>query len=135
MGTNRNDAVTASAHSLPLPVRLMNLAGKGARLIGLQPIRLSVDSLLENASAKTGLTDFGGDEFREPLGLLIESLEGEAKLSLLGRLVARGDLLRTLENRLPSSRSRPRSSSSARRGPERPSFTTCSPWIPISGCR
>ncbi len=92
--------MTASAHSLPLPVRLMNLAGKGARLIGLQPIRLSVDSLLENASAKTGLTDFGGDEFREPLGLLIESLEGEAKLSLLGRLVARGDLLRTLENRL-----------------------------------
>ncbi|MBW2422573.1 MAG: sulfotransferase, partial [Deltaproteobacteria bacterium] len=91
---------TVHADSLPLPVRLMNLAGRGARRIGLQPIKLSVESLLEKARANTGLTDFGGDEFREPLALLVESLETEAKLSLMGRLVARGDLLRTLENRL-----------------------------------
>jgi hypothetical protein len=78
----------------------MNLAGEGASWIGLRPIRLSVDSLLEKATANTGLTDLGGDEFREPLTLLVESLETEANLSLMGRLVARGDLLRTLENRL-----------------------------------
>jgi hypothetical protein len=78
----------------------MNLAGEGARKIGLQPIKLSVESLLEKAQANTGLSDFGGDEFREPLALLVECLEKEAKLSLMGRLVARGDLLRTLENRL-----------------------------------
>jgi len=78
----------------------MNLAGEGAERIGLQPVKLSVDSLLEKAAANTGLRDFGGDEFRGPLALLVESLETEAKLSLMGRLVARGDLLRTLENRL-----------------------------------
>jgi hypothetical protein len=78
----------------------MNLAGEGAGRIGLRPIKLSVDSLLEKATANTGLTDFGGDEFRDPLALLVESLETEANLSLMGRLVARGDLLRTLENRL-----------------------------------
>jgi hypothetical protein len=78
----------------------MNLAGEGAGWIGLRPVRLSVDSLLEKATANTGLTDMGGDEFREPLTLLVESLETEANLSLMGRLVARGDLLRTLENRL-----------------------------------
>ena len=34
------------------------------------------------------------------IALLVDSLEREAELSLLGRLVARGDLLRVLENRL-----------------------------------
>jgi hypothetical protein len=85
---------------LPLPVRLVNLAGRGAALFGHQPIDLRMESLLEKACASTGLTDFGGDEFREPLALLCEGLEREAKLSLMGRMVARGDLLRTLENRL-----------------------------------
>lgn len=92
--------MTTSRQALPLPVRLMNLAGEGASWIGLQPIKLSVESLLEKATANAGLTDFGGDEFRRPLALLIDGLEKEANLSLLGRLVARGDLLRTLENRL-----------------------------------
>ena len=92
--------MTASGHSLPLPVRLMNLAGRAARGVGLRPIDLDVEGLLEKARRNTGLVDFGGNEFREPLGLLIESLETEANLSLLGRVVARGDLLRTLENRL-----------------------------------
>ncbi len=84
----------------PLPVRLLNLAGAGLGAVGLQPVELGVDSLLERAAAKTGLTDFGGDEFRAPLELLIDGLESEARLSTLGRMVARGDLLRTLENRL-----------------------------------
>ncbi len=92
--------MTTSRQALPLPVRLMNLAGEGASWIGLQPIKLSVESLLEKATANAGLTDFGGDEFRRPLALLIDGLESEANLSLLGRLVARGDLLRPLENRL-----------------------------------
>ena len=92
--------MTASTQTLPLPVRLMNLAGRGASVLGVQPIKLGVDSLLAKASANTGLSNFGGDEFREPLALLIESLEKEANLTLMGRLVARGDLLRTLENRL-----------------------------------
>ena len=92
--------MTTSPHSLPLPLRLMNLAGEGARRIGLQPIKLDVDGLLEKAMASSGLTDFGGDEFRQPLALLVESLEKEANLSTMGRIVARTDLLRTLDNRL-----------------------------------
>jgi hypothetical protein len=87
-------------HALPLPVRLLNLAGRGASRLGFQPIELSLDSLLDKARANTGLSDFGGNEFRAPLALLIDSLEKEAKLTTLGRMVARGDLLRTLENRL-----------------------------------
>ena len=89
-----------NAYGLPLPVRLLNLAGDGASRLGLQPISLRPEALLEKAQASTGLTDFGGDEFREPLAMLLTGLENEARLSLMGRIVARTDLLRTLENRL-----------------------------------
>ncbi len=85
---------------LPLPVRLMNLAGGAARAVGWCPIDLSLDGLLRKARVNAGLDDFGGDEFREPLALLLDGLEKEADLSLMGRVVARSDLLRTLENRL-----------------------------------
>jgi hypothetical protein len=92
--------VTGGTRSLPLPVRLMNWVGRGGRAIGLEPIRLGAESLLDKAQANTGLSDFGGDEFRKPMALLLDCLEREASLSLLGRMIARGDLLRTLENRL-----------------------------------
>lgn len=90
----------ASPRSLPLPLRLLNLAGRAARGVGLQPVDLRADALLEQAQRNTGLSDFGGDEFREPLALLVDGLEREANLTLFGRIVARADLLRTLENRL-----------------------------------
>jgi hypothetical protein len=85
---------------LPLPVRLLNLAGRGANSLGLQPIDLSLDKLLQKAMNNTGLSDFGEEDFHRPLSLLLEDLAKEANLSLLGRIVARADLLRTLENRL-----------------------------------
>jgi len=90
----------ASPTPLPLPVRLMNAAGRAARGLGLRPVDLRAETLLRTAERNTGLSDFGGDEFRQPLALLVDCLEKEAQLSLLGRLVARSDLLRTLENRL-----------------------------------
>jgi hypothetical protein len=92
--------MTARPNRLPLAVRLMNRAGSLAGAVGLRPIRLDADSLLAKAQQNTGLSDFGGDEFRAPLAMLVECLEKEARLSLMGRLVARGDLLRQLENRL-----------------------------------
>jgi hypothetical protein len=91
-----------SAHqsTLPLSVRLLNLAGRSANALGLHPINLGMEQLLQRACDNTGLADFGGDEFRTGLALLLDSLETEAQLSLLGRMVAKADLLRTLENRL-----------------------------------
>jgi hypothetical protein len=85
---------------LPLPVRLLNLAGRGANAIGLQPVNLSLERLLQTARDNTGLSDFGEDDFRAPLALLLDGLETEADLSLLGRIIAKSDLVRTLENRL-----------------------------------
>ncbi len=85
---------------LPLPVRLLNLAGRGASAIGLQPIKLNLDQLLRTAMDNTGMSDFGESDFYQPLALLLEGLEKEANLSLLGRMVARTSLVQTLENRL-----------------------------------
>jgi hypothetical protein len=86
--------------ALPLPVRLMNLAGCGANLVGLHPVDLGFDALLKKARENTGFRDFGESDFEAPLKLLLEGLETEAQLSLMGRIIARADLLRTLENRL-----------------------------------
>ncbi|MBT8420317.1 MAG: sulfotransferase [Gammaproteobacteria bacterium] len=61
---------------------------------------LSVDTLLEKAVRQTGLTDFGGDAFLEPLGVLLESLREEAGLSALGAFIMSQTVLRLLTNRL-----------------------------------
>jgi len=72
-----------------------DLASPAGHLVSLEP-----NSLLETAVAATGLEDFGSDDFREPLGVLADSLERESDASLVGNLLARGDLLNLLENRL-----------------------------------
>ncbi|MFB0950642.1 MAG: hypothetical protein QMB10_05270, partial [Halioglobus sp.] len=85
---------------MPLPVRFLNMVGRSVNTIGFQPLNLSLDKLLQTATDNTGLSDFGENDFRQPLALLLEGLEKEANLSLLGRIIAKSDLVRTLENRL-----------------------------------
>ncbi len=84
----------------PFALRALNAVGDGLSKLGIQPINLQLEALLQKASKKTGLSDFGGDEFRDPLQSLLRSLESEADLTLFGRMVARSDISRTLENRL-----------------------------------
>lgn len=86
--------------SLPLPVRLLNMGGGALRAVGVETVKLNVDNLLSTAKSNAGLDDFGEDDFIGPLKLLIKGLEEEAELSQLGRLIARNDILRNLENRL-----------------------------------
>ncbi|MET9629772.1 sulfotransferase [Lentzea sp. NPDC006480] len=61
---------------------------------------LNVSELLDKASAKTGLTDFGDDWFREPLDVLVRSLNTEAALSPLGFELTRHRLTALLADRL-----------------------------------
>jgi hypothetical protein len=64
-------------------------------------VRLEADELLECATrASGGLTDFGPDDFREPFAVLLQSLEKDSKLTLIGRTLVRSELLNLLENRL-----------------------------------
>lgn len=78
----------------------MNLFGAGLRSMGLEWPSLDEVALLEAAVARSGTTDFGGEEFREGLRVLLDSLEREADLTTLGRISCRETLLRYLENRL-----------------------------------
>jgi len=81
-------------------IHAANTTGRGLRRLGVETVSLDERALLEAARRETGLEDFGGDDFREPLGLVLEGLETEARLTPLGRLVARRDLLGLLTNRL-----------------------------------
>jgi hypothetical protein len=63
--------------------------------------RFEVDALVALAAQRTGgLDDFGEGPFLEPMALFLESLEREAKLSELGRLMARERVLLHAVNRL-----------------------------------
>lgn len=63
-------------------------------------IPLDENSLLDSARSATGLNDFGDDLWRKPFQALIKSLEDDAELNLMGRLMARNDILIWLKNRL-----------------------------------
>jgi hypothetical protein len=86
--------------TLPLALRLFNGLLAGTDALGIHLARIDVDSMLRTASQQTGLTDFGSDYFRGPLARLCKSLQHDAHLTGMGRIVARQGLLRLLENRL-----------------------------------
>jgi hypothetical protein len=82
----------------PRPIALANRA--------LEPLfrtfRLSLDedSLLRAAERKTWLSDFGDESFREPLRRLVRSIDREAALHPIGRLITRLRLTSGLATRL-----------------------------------
>ncbi len=78
----------------------LNALGQNLGDDGRSLVSLDETALLRAATDATGLEDFGDSWFREPLGVLLRSFEDEAKLTLLGRLLARSDVQRILENRL-----------------------------------
>lgn len=92
----------------PLALRLVNGVGAALRGVGLPLLDLDADDLQARAVRNTGLEDFGDDAFREPFRVLLDGLECEADLTLLGRIIARTDLTRLLENRLHMAAARKR---------------------------
>jgi hypothetical protein len=79
---------------------MINLFGRAAGGLGIQPVRLDEASLIRRAIKKAGSSDFGGDDFREGLRRFLESARGEADLTLLGRLMVQGYVTDNLVNRL-----------------------------------
>lgn len=63
-------------------------------------VRLQPDALCDAATAESGLSDFGDDRFREPLGVLCAALRTEAGLGKVGTFMAQQQLLGLLKNRL-----------------------------------
>ncbi len=95
--------MTATDYAHPYRPRLVALAnrvGAAARTAGLRGGRLDVDGLMAAARQRTGLSDFGSDDFAAPLTALVDAIEREAELTTVGRLITRTRLVGILSNRL-----------------------------------
>ncbi len=65
-----------------------------------QKVELSAPAVLAAAMKRTGLSDFGPDDFRERLALQLEEVNQDAERSGLGRLTVWNDSVRAAANRL-----------------------------------
>jgi hypothetical protein len=63
-------------------------------------VPLDADAIIATAVESTGLEDFGPPTWEEPFRRLVEALDAEAELHVLGRLESKLDLLRHLRTRL-----------------------------------
>lgn len=95
-----NDTHTLHWSSPPPPEWLATMNREGSYLDMPAVVPLDQASLLDHACRRAGLDDFGDDDWREPFGVLLQSLEQEAQLTLMGRLLARNDILLWLDTRL-----------------------------------
>lgn len=87
-------------HPAPRPEWVARINEEGRHMDIENIVPLDEESLLHSAKRKTGLSDFGGDDWVEPFRVMMKSLQEEAELNLMGRLMARSDILMMLENRL-----------------------------------
>ena len=80
-------------------VRRVNLFGSSvgdpALMVGLDP-----DELMDAATISTGLADFGDDDWERSFRAVLAALQEDAGLNVVGRLSARGEVLRCLQTRL-----------------------------------
>ncbi len=87
----------------PLAVSLFNRAARAARRLGLgAPLGgpLDVGRMIAAARRRTGLSDFGDEWFLEPLEMLVESINTEARLTPLGVTIQRARIVSALAVRL-----------------------------------
>ena len=85
---------------LPGLLRLVNSLAGGAAKLGLKSGPLSAERILRGVTLSTGLSDFGESDIVEPLGVLVDALEREARLTPIGHKGAQGILTQTLAKRL-----------------------------------
>ena len=96
---------------LPLPIRALNRLAAASGRLGLEWAALDADRIRAGVERDTGLRDYGGEAFGEAefftgYTRLVRSLNEDARLSFLGRTIAKGNLVRCLENRLQVIRDR-----------------------------
>ena len=97
--TSQTERITSTDYRKPhrpLPVTMANAVG-GA--VGWKP-SLKPERLMKLARRRERLEDFGGPAVEEPLGQLCESIEAEAMLNPIGRMMTRERLVGLLQNRL-----------------------------------
>jgi hypothetical protein len=95
-----HETSTDYAHPFrPPPIRWANAALGAVAGLGPLGVDLSVESLERAARRRTKLSDLGDASYREPLSRLVRSIEDEARLHPVGRLITRTRLVSALANR------------------------------------
>lgn len=87
-------------------LQLVNRCGPIISRVSGKAYSLNDDELLEAASKRASLTDFGDYPYRQGLGVLLESYREEAELNVIGRFASREYLVRLLTNLLYLERDR-----------------------------
>jgi Sulfotransferase family len=82
-----------------LPVVAVNLIGALVARAGLRLASFDEPKLREAASREAKASDFGTDEYIEPMRVLLGALEHEARLNFVGRFAARAQIVTLLANR------------------------------------
>ncbi|MDJ0867085.1 MAG: sulfotransferase [Myxococcota bacterium] len=83
----------AAPELTPLQKTVIEAAGK-------LPVAFREDAVLDEARQRTGLSDFGADDFRERLRVWLQALDEDAELGPVGRVGAYRDCVRYAANRL-----------------------------------
>ena len=89
-----------------LPVRLLNRCGASWDNIRVPTKRATASDFIETAKRRCDFDDFGEGDFFEALSHLLESCQSEARLSLIGKIALRTNVLDTLCSRLQMERDR-----------------------------
>jgi len=84
----------------PAAIAVANRVGRLFRRVGIGGGPITVEGVLSDARRKVGLSDFGDEAFREPLDVLVDSINREARLNPVGQLIIRGRIVGVLVNKL-----------------------------------
>jgi hypothetical protein len=82
----------------PVWMKTLNEIGNGLDIAGI--VSLAPESLMQQATANTGLSNFGDGDWIESFTILMKAIDTEAHLHLTGRILTRAEVLVYLEARL-----------------------------------
>jgi len=84
----------------PAAIALANRIGRSLWKLGIGGKPITVRGVLTDARRKVGLDDFGDEGFLDPLEVLVESINREARLNPVGHMIIRGRIVGVLTNKL-----------------------------------
>ncbi len=84
----------------PAAIALANRIGRALWKLGIGGKPITVRRVLSDARRKVGLDDFGDEGFLEPLEVLVDSINREARLNPVGHMIIRGRIVGVLTNKL-----------------------------------
>ncbi|MGB8331642.1 MAG: sulfotransferase, partial [Polyangiales bacterium] len=84
----------------PAAIAAANHMGRILSRLGIGGKPITVEEVLSDSRRKAGLSDFGDEGFLEPLSVLVDSINREARLNPVGHLIIRGRIVGVLANKL-----------------------------------